>query len=172
MIIKIDDRIFRRARIDNGKLAIISPLAPHWVCLYCSLLFFATIWHQVSQSKLSVQAKLSKINKLMVCTILANKKSLELDYPRPEAVAFHPIHGFATANSKTLFRQSLITLTWPKGPGFLSRTKGGDMFSSTSNAVFLPVLQALTLKLNLIWNKSRELTEYSRKKCSYSKFWL
>ena len=53
------------------------------------------------------------------------KKSLESDYPRPEGVAFRPIDGFATAISKTLFRQSLMTLTTPKGRGFLDPTKQG-----------------------------------------------
>jgi predicted RNase H-like HicB family nuclease len=46
------------------------------------------------------------------------KKSLELDYPRPEAVAFRPIHGFATTISKTFFRQNQKTLTTPIGRGF------------------------------------------------------
>lgn len=51
------------------------------------------------------------------------KKSLELDYPRPEDVAFRPIHDFATAISKALFRQSLMTLPTPKGRGFIDLTK-------------------------------------------------
>ena len=51
------------------------------------------------------------------------KKSLESDYPRPQAVAFRPIHGFATTISKTFFRQSLKNLTRPKGPGFLDLNK-------------------------------------------------
>jgi hypothetical protein len=46
------------------------------------------------------------------------KKPLESDYPRPEAVAFRPIHGFATAILKTFFRQSQKTLTPPRGRGF------------------------------------------------------
>jgi len=51
------------------------------------------------------------------------KKLLESDYPVPEAPALRPIHGFATAISKAFFRQSLLPLTWPKGPGFPHRTK-------------------------------------------------
>jgi len=43
------------------------------------------------------------------------KKSLESDYPRPETGALRPIHGFATAISKALFRQSQMTLTPPRG---------------------------------------------------------
>jgi len=50
-------------------------------------------------------------------TILV-KKSLESDYPRPLAVAFRPIHGFATAISKAFFRQSQMALTPPKGRDF------------------------------------------------------
>jgi len=46
------------------------------------------------------------------------KKSLESDYPRPEAGALRPIHGFATAISKAFFRQSQMTLTPPRGRGF------------------------------------------------------
>jgi len=38
-------------------------------------------------------------------------------------VAFRPIHGFATAISKTFFRQSLKTLTTPIGREFLERIK-------------------------------------------------
>jgi hypothetical protein len=46
------------------------------------------------------------------------KKSLESDDPRPWAVVFRPIHGFATSISKAFFRQSQKTLTPPKGRGF------------------------------------------------------
>jgi hypothetical protein len=45
------------------------------------------------------------------------------DYPGPEAPALRPIHGFATAISKASLRQSLLTLTWPRGPRFPNRTK-------------------------------------------------
>jgi len=34
-------------------------------------------------------------------------------------VAFRPIHGFATAISKAFFRHSQMTLTPPRGRGFL-----------------------------------------------------
>jgi hypothetical protein len=34
------------------------------------------------------------------------KKSLESDYPGPEAPALRPIHGFATAISKAFSRRS------------------------------------------------------------------
>jgi len=37
-------------------------------------------------------------------TTLAVKKSLEADYPPPKGVAFRPLHGFATAISKTTTR--------------------------------------------------------------------
>jgi hypothetical protein len=50
--------------------------------------------------------------------LLSVKKSLESNYPRPQAVALRPIHGFATAISKAFFRQSQMTLTPPKGRGF------------------------------------------------------
>ena len=42
------------------------------------------------------------------------KKSLESDYPRPEDVAFRPIHGFATAISSERNRQSLRDITTAK----------------------------------------------------------
>ena len=58
-------------------------------------------------------------------TVHEVKKSLESDYPRPEAVAFRPIHGFATAISKTFFRQSQRTLTTPRGRGFPNSNKKG-----------------------------------------------
>jgi len=51
------------------------------------------------------------------------KKSLESHYPGLSAPVLRAIHGFATAISKAFFRQSLMILTWPKGPGFLDRTK-------------------------------------------------
>jgi len=38
-------------------------------------------------------------------------------------VAFRPIHGFATAISKTFFWQSQMTLTPPSGRGFPSSNK-------------------------------------------------
>jgi hypothetical protein len=58
------------------------------------------------------------------------KKLLESDYPGPEAPALRPIHGFATAISKAFFRQSLVTLTWPRGPGFSGRTKVNAAFKT------------------------------------------
>jgi hypothetical protein len=54
----------------------------------------------------------------LVLKPLLVKKSLESTYPRPEGVALRPIHGFATAISKAIFRRSRLTLTTPKGRGF------------------------------------------------------
>jgi hypothetical protein len=51
------------------------------------------------------------------------KKLLESDYPGREAPALLPIHGFATAIAKAFFRQTLLTLTWPRPPGFPKRTE-------------------------------------------------
>jgi branched-chain amino acid transport system ATP-binding protein len=51
------------------------------------------------------------------------KKSLESDYPRPEAGALRPIHGFATAISRAFFRQSQMNVTQPRGRGLLRRKK-------------------------------------------------
>jgi hypothetical protein len=56
-------------------------------------------------------------------TLFKVKKLLESDYPELEAPALCPIHAFATAISKAFFRQSLMTLTWPRGPGFPGLTK-------------------------------------------------
>jgi len=55
------------------------------------------------------------------------KKSPESDYPRPEALAFRPIHALATAISKAFFRQSQVTLIPPKGCGFPRPNKEKDL---------------------------------------------
>jgi len=54
------------------------------------------------------------------------KKSLESDYPGPEAPAFRPIHGFATAISKAFSGQSPTSLTWSRGSGFPECIKLGS----------------------------------------------
>ena len=63
------------------------------------------------------------------------KKSLESDYPRPEAVALRPIHGFATAISTAFFRQSQMPLTTPKGRGLLGLIKQVEAAFSTGTLI-------------------------------------
>ena len=62
--------------------------------------------------------KMSYKGDYMLAVMFEVKKSLESDYPRPKAVAFRPIHDFATAIYKAFSRHSPMTLTPPRGRGF------------------------------------------------------